>query len=79
MGWGGRVREWGSYFDVGLLLGDGRHVLGQVVQELLGRVDVVAARLEAEKGPALLVQLLALLPVLLGDDRRPGEELLRYG
>ena len=74
---GGRVREWGSYFDVVLLLGDGRHVLGQVVQELLGRVDVVAARLEAEKGPALLVQLLALLPVLLGDHRRTGDELLR--
>ena len=59
----------GSHLDVGALLVHGVHVIGQLAQELLGRVDEEIAALEAQLGPALAVQLLALLPVLLGDDR----------
>ena len=55
--------------DVGALLVHGVHVIGQLAQELLGRVDEEIAALEAQLGPALAVQLLALLPVVLGDDR----------
>jgi len=66
MGCGGQVAN----LDVCLLLIDRLEVIGERIDELLGWVDEpLLADLVAQLRPALLVELLRLLPVRCGYNR----------